>query len=68
MKYGPLELLVVGVLTYYLIKGIMFLGMWVGLGRMTEIGKERAAKQAEERRIKREKRDQRARENAKPKY
>ncbi len=68
MKYSVLELLVLGVLTYYLIKGIMFLGMWVGLGRMTEKGKEKAAKEREAKRLKREMRDKRARDNAKPKY
>jgi hypothetical protein len=49
MKYTALDYLVLGILTYYLIKGIIFLVMWQAMGVMADKGVKNKAKQLEER-------------------
>lgn len=67
MKNTILNYLIIGVLSYYLVKGIIFLFMWQTLVNMEEKGKKRIAKEKEE---KEEaiKRRREIRENTKPKY
>ncbi|MDD3363943.1 MAG: hypothetical protein PHZ03_03095 [Syntrophomonas sp.] len=43
-KATALKYLIIGILTYYLVKGILFLLMWQSLVKMEERGKERIAK------------------------
>lgn len=43
-KATVLKYLIIGVLTYYLVKGILCLFMWQALVKMEERGKERIAK------------------------
>jgi hypothetical protein len=43
-KATVFKYLIIGVLTYYLVKGILFLAMWQSLVKMEERGKERIAK------------------------
>ncbi len=66
MKNTILNYLIIGVLSYYLVKGLIFLFMWQTLVNMEEKGKKRIAKQKEE---KEEaiKRRREIRENTKPK-
>lgn len=49
MKYTALDYLVVGILTYYLVKGVIFLVMWQTMGFMAEKGVKNKAKRLEER-------------------
>ena len=44
-----LRYFIIGVLCYYLVKGILFLFMWQTLVKMEKSGKERIARQKEER-------------------
>lgn len=50
MKFTPLNIFIIGVLSYYLIKGVMALLMWQTLVVMEDKGKKRIARQKEERR------------------
>ncbi len=43
-----LRYFIIAVLSYYLIKGILFLAMWQGLVKMEKKGKERIAKRKRE--------------------
>jgi len=55
-KATVIKYLIIGVLSYYLVKGILFLAMWQALVKMEERGKERIAmkkRAIEERRAKR---------------
>lgn len=63
MQLTIFHYLVIGVLSYYLIKGLIYLGMWGALGQMEKSGKKRQAKLKEEHRQKLEARNRRAREN-----
>jgi hypothetical protein len=49
MKNTALNYLIIGILTYYLIKGVLFLFMWQTLVHIEVKGKARIAKQKEER-------------------
>lgn len=42
-----LKYLIIGILSYYLVKGILFLAMWQTLLKMEERGKEKIAKRKE---------------------
>jgi len=50
MKINALNILVIGILSYYLIKGLIFLLMWQTLVVMEDKGKKRISRQKEERR------------------
>jgi len=50
MKINALNILVIGILSYYLVKGVIFLLMWQTLVVMEDKGKKRISKQKEERR------------------
>jgi len=55
-KATVIKYLIIGVLSYYLVKGILVLAMWQALVKMEERGKERIAmkkRAIEERRAKR---------------
>ena len=49
MKFTAMDYLIAGILSYYLIKGLIFLFMWTTLGMMADKGKKTKAKQLEER-------------------
>jgi len=49
MKFTALDYLIAGILSYYLIKGLVFLFMWTTMGIMADEGKKRKAKKLEER-------------------
>jgi LmbE family N-acetylglucosaminyl deacetylase len=49
MKFTALDYLIAGILSYYLIKGLIFLFMWTTLGMMADKGKKTKAKQLEDR-------------------
>ncbi|MCX5780563.1 MAG: hypothetical protein NTV45_07045 [Firmicutes bacterium] len=49
MKFTALDYLIAGILSYYLIKGLIFLFMWTTLGMMADKGKKNKAKQLEDR-------------------
>ena len=49
MKLTAMDYLIVGILSYYLIKGLIFLFMWTTLGMMADKGKKTKAKRVEER-------------------
>ena len=44
-----LEYLVLGILTYYLLKGVLYIFMWQGLVTLEARGKQKKAKQREQR-------------------
>lgn len=50
MKINALNILVIGILSYYLVKGVIFLLMWQTLVVMEDKGKKRISKQKEDRR------------------
>lgn len=66
MKSTALNYLVIGILTYYLLKGLIFLFMWQTLVVMEDKGKKRIAKEKKERE-EAFKRRREIRENTKPK-
>lgn len=49
MKFTALDYLIAGILSYYLIKGLVFLFMWTTMGIMADEGKKRKAKRLEAR-------------------
>ncbi|PKM78831.1 MAG: hypothetical protein CVU90_00760 [Firmicutes bacterium HGW-Firmicutes-15] len=49
MKSTVLNYLIIGILSYYLIKGLLFLFMWQTLVKMEKTGKEKIAKRKQER-------------------
>jgi len=63
MRNKALEYLLVGVASYYLLKGLIYLIMHQAMVHMEIKGKQRVAKEREDRRRKRELRDQKARDN-----
>jgi hypothetical protein len=63
MKITPMNILIIGVLSYYLIKGLMALLMWQTLVVMEDKGKKRVAREKQERREK-IKRSREIRDNA----
>jgi hypothetical protein len=66
MKSTALNYLVIGILSYYLIKGLIFLLMWQTLVVMEDKGKKRIAREKEEREAAFRRRRE-IRENTKPK-
>jgi len=64
MQHNALNYLIIGILCYYLFKGLMFLLMWQTLVKMEITGKKRIAKEKKEREEAMERRRQ-FRENTK---